>query len=180
MLIGFSGAGGTGKTTTAKALAEAMGLPFVASSSRAVFEKHGIVEADQHKMTPDQQFELQMEIFTARQELEVRTFRGVSDRTLMDQVTYTMLRAPTVVTEDILNRLLDTTRNTMRKYTTVLYFPLITFPTNEDGMRETTYGLRVNFDGILQWVMREVGVPIIRVPVMSLAERVKWIEGNVR
>ena len=79
MLIAACGAGGTGKTTTMQALAAATGLPFIPSASRAVFARRGLKEADQNKMTPHEQWELQQEIFAAREELEARTGIGSGD-----------------------------------------------------------------------------------------------------
>lgn len=176
-LIGFCGAGGVGKTTTAKLLAKELDLPFIESSSRAVFARRGLVEADQHKMTPQEQFALQTEIFESREELEAKIKEGVADRTLFDQTAYAMLRAASVITEKELEDRLSRARLSIIKYTHLFYFPLVTFPTATDGMRETTYGLRVNFDAILRWLLVRADVGVITVPTASVEERVGWIKG---
>ncbi len=177
MLIGCCGAGGTGKTTTAKALAQNLGLPFIASSSRAVFERRGLKEADQWRLSATEQFDLQQEIFQAREQLEAQIEGGVADRTLFDQVAYNLLRAGPVITEPILDDMLSRAKASLRKYQFVFYFPLVTFETSNDGMRDTAFGVRVQFDAILTWVLKEAGVFTPRVPLMRPDERVQWMKG---
>lgn len=157
MLIGCMGAGGTGKTTLAKALAEQIKLPFIASSSRPVFERRGITEVDQRHMTPEQQWELQLEIFDARERLENQIAEGtlypdggVADRTLWDQLAYSLLRAHGVMAEEHYLSLALRAQLACKKYDVLFYFPLHTFPGGEDGFRDTAHGSRMVFDAILQ------------------------------
>ena len=177
MLIAACGAGGTGKTTTMQALAAATGLPFIPSASRAVFARRGLKETDQNSMTPQEQWDLQQEIFAAREELEARTTEGIADRTLFDQVAYNLLRAPSIMTEPVLSDLCNRAWNATMKYDKVFYFPLTTFGTSADGMRDMAYGTRFNFDAILQSLLQ--GQQHIRVPICSVRERVQFILGEI-
>ena len=177
MLIGAMGAGGVGKTTTMQALSAAIKVPFIPSASRAVFARRGLKEADQASMTPQQQWELQQEIFAAREELEARTTEGIADRTLFDQVAYNLLRTPSVISEAILNDLANRAWNGTVKYNKLFYFPLTTFDTSDDGMRDTSYGLRYVFDAILKSLLTDV--KHIVVPIGSVTERVNFILGEI-
>lgn len=183
MLIGACGAGGTGKTTTMKALAEATGLPFIPSASRAVFARRGIVEKDQNNMTAEQQWELQQEIFAAREELESTTTNGIADRTLFDQVAYNLLRAPTMIDEKTINDLINRATFVAARYDKIFYFPLVTFAGQDDGMRDSAYGQRFNFDSILKAVLFTSGLSVTsklrHVPVVSVEKRVDWIKKNI-
>lgn len=180
MLIGACGAGGTGKTTTMQALAAATKMPFIPSSSRAVFERRGIKESDQNSMTPQQQWELQQEIFAAREELEARTTEGIADRTLYDQVTYNLLRAPSVIDNRTMDDLIMRAKFATLRYDHVFYFPLCEWPAAEDGMRDTAYGLRFNFDAILLRVLQYSCFQYTVLPVMPVADRVVFIQDHIR
>lgn len=173
MLIGCMGAGGTGKTTFAKGLAVRLGLPFIASSSRAVFERHGITETSQRRMTFEQQLKLQLEIFDAREQLEDRIVDGVADRTLLDQLVYTMLRAHGVVEEEYYLSLMLRAKLRLKRYQFLFYFPLHTFPGQDDGFRDSAWGSRWVFDTILWRLAREhcASYPSFAVmPVVSPSE----------
>lgn len=179
MLIGFTGVGGTGKTVTAKALAEKLNLPFVASSSRAVFAKRGIVEADQAKFTPEEQYQLQQEIFQSREHLEAQTTEGVADRTLYDQVAYNLLRANSVITVERMVWMMERAKHWTKRYDHIFYFPFVTFATAEDGMRDNTHGTRRVFDHILTGLLRGANVAVEEVPVMDVDTRAEWIKRRV-
>lgn len=178
MLIAACGAGGTGKTTTMRALSAATGIPFIPSASRTVFARRGLKETDQNHMTPQEQWDLQQEIFAAREELEARLgHEGIADRTLFDQVAYNLLRAPTLVTEAILNDLANRAWNVTAKYKKVFYFPLTTYETSDDGMRDMAYGLRFSFDAILRSLLR--GQAHVEMPMGTIEERVQFILGEI-
>lgn len=170
MLIGCMGAGGTGKTTFAKGLAVQLGLPFIASSSRSVFERHGITEIDQRDMTIEQQFDLQHEIFTVRENMEANIREGVADRTLLDQLTYNMLRAHGCTKQDEFLSLLLRAKAVLRKYDFLFYFPLTTFPGQEDGFRDSAWGSRWVFDTMLWQLARDHCVPYsgVNFPVFAV------------
>lgn len=176
MLIGACGAGGTGKTTTMQALAAAIKMPFIPSASRAVFERRGIKESDQNNMTPQQQWELQQEIFAARESLEAKTIEGIADRTLFDQVAYNLLRAPSVISQEMLAGLVNRAKTATARYDHVFFFPLVTFDTADDGMRDTSYGLRYNFNAILVDLLESSKQKVHVLPVLPITDRVNYIK----
>lgn len=184
MLIGCCGVGGAGKTATAKALAAELGLPFIASSSRAVFERRGIVEADQAMMTGLEQWDLQQEIFRAREQLETTITRGVADRTLMDQFAYNLLRAGSAMDEATCNDLSLRVIHSLTRYTLVFRFPIVTFTTHDDGMRESAYGARISFDAILDRVIQNMetitGKRVPVVPLGPIDARVAWMQQEIK
>jgi ABC-type glutathione transport system ATPase component len=62
-LIGFCGVGGSGKTTTARRMAEVTQIPFHELSARPTFKRwHLDSEAAQLALTEEQRYHLQMDI----------------------------------------------------------------------------------------------------------------------
>lgn len=179
-LIGFCGAGGTGKTTTAKALCAATGLPFIPSRSRVVFERWELQkEEDQYRLTVHDQMTLQRDIFQARLGLEASPefTHGVADRTLADQLAYTMLRGSPNIEQAYFDRHFDEVCASLQRYTRIFYFPLVSYPTIDDGMRETIWGPRFVFDSILREILRRCPKPanVWTVPEVSVDQRVELL-----
>lgn len=180
--IGFTGTGGTGKTTTAKALAKELGLTFQPSVSRSVFERHGITEADQRNMTAEENLKLQLEIFEARRwQLREKPF-GVYDRTLLDQLVYTLYRGGPAVSEVLYRNLCEDVLSDLTRHVVVFYCPMTTFAGSADGFREDGFGYRLTIDLMNQAMQKLIAnedTIITLLPVMSVQERVSRIKKHL-
>jgi hypothetical protein len=86
MKVSFSGVHRTGKTTTAKALAERLDIPFIQTSATAVFEEFGL-KADQ-KMSLDERISVQYAILLAFEEEWAKHDFMVTDRSPIDMAAY--------------------------------------------------------------------------------------------
>jgi predicted ATPase len=187
--IGFCGAGGTGKTTTAVNLAARRGIPMLASASRRVFQRFGVErEDDQDYMTGEQRWALQHSIQEAhwRQQFQVAIkYNGnvpiVCDRTQWDQFAYAMLQCADTMTEERYNWLRGLAIASTSFYTHIFYFPLVTFGQDSlaDGMRTQNWGMRNKFDMLLRSLLKEFNVKAVEVPVGSIDERVRFIASRV-
>jgi hypothetical protein len=177
--IGFCGAGGTGKTTTAKLLASQLHYGFLPSASRDVFKRMGYQqETDQDKLNPNERWLLQRNIQVAHM-TSMSDYFGkpvVTDRTQLDQHAYALLYCSSTLSTSDLTWLHDLVERALQFYKKIFYFPLTDFPTNDDRMRTTRQGERLAFDCILYGLIRLFDVPITVVPVLGLEDRVEFIE----
>lgn len=88
---GLTGAHRTGKTTVAQALAETLGVPFIASSASAVAKEMGITTFEGMEPALRRAYqEKVLEAFCARYEAEADNGTFVSDRTPLDFAAYVM------------------------------------------------------------------------------------------
>jgi predicted ATPase len=179
-IIGFMGAGGVGKTTTAQALAERSDYKFAPSVSRACFEKHGVkTEADQYAMSEDQKFALQQDIFKAKivqdKELRESPFNWVCDRTPFDQLSYSYLRCMAKIDQALFGSMMQEAILASYYYQALFYFPLHTFPAHSDGMREDTFCPRWVLDTLIRRTSQELVHRIKEVPVMGVIDRAHFI-----
>lgn len=189
--IGFCGAGGTGKTTTAKLLLSPERsylhgrYEFLPSSSREVFKRFKVEkEADQDAMPDYMKWALQKEIQVAHRQRQVDSAgkKLLSDRTQLDQYCYALIQCSRILNEadiDWLNMLLT---DSLRQYVMIFYFPLHTFDKTDESikdMRDPREGLRLHFDTLLRGVMEKYKVFPIEVPVMTPDMRALWMTNQV-
>ncbi len=180
--IGFTGTGGTGKTTTAKLLAEHFGLPFHTGVSRSVFERRHITEAIQRDQTPKQNLELQMAIFQARQEQIYDNPYGVFDRTLLDHLIYTLYRCGPAVTQAKYHILCGDVLSDLIRHAVIFYCPMVTFRGSSDGFREEGFGYRITIDLMhraMQGQIAHEDIHIILLPITSLKLRMRFIKQHL-
>ncbi len=178
--IGFTGTGGSGKTTTARALAHKLELPFRASVSRDVFEKWHITEADQRDMTPEENLDLQLEIFDSRKDQIEKYPYGVYDRTLLDHLVYTLYRCGPVVDSDLFTKLCKDVAQDVTRHELILFTPIVQF-SEDDAFREQGFGYRLTIDlmnrsltGFIDEILNQRSVTFT-LPVMSVEKRVDKI-----
>lgn len=143
MKIGFVGAGGTGKTTLAKLLAEKTGLPLIPSPSRKCFEKHGVkTEDDQARMTLSEKWSLQYDIFEAINESVFSHDKGIFDRTHLDNFCYSIIQCREAISDALYKEMEQVTIKGLKSFNIVYYFPLYNWNIPSDGMRTESYAQR--------------------------------------
>jgi len=181
--IGFCGAGGVGKTSTALSLCEKLAdYEFLPSVSRAVFARRGVEsEEAQLNMTPQERWELQRDIQMSHlnESLKLSGQKRIADRTQMDQFAYALQYCHEVLTARDLADLMDFVDAAISQYRLVFYFPLTTFPGQTDGMRTSSFGSRMLFDRTLRGIIEMFQVPTIEVPIMNIGSRCTFIIENM-
>lgn len=177
MKIAFCGAGGTGKSTTAKLVAEATGLPLIPSPSRMCFLKHGVAtEDEQNDMTPEARYRLQFDIFHAIKDLYTEHKDGVFDRTLLDNFNYLMFRCHDIVQQDEIEFCDDVTHySLMDPDVKLFYFPLYNWKIEEDGMRTMKPAPRFMADYCIRGYLDKYKIPHFRMENFSIGRRVDSI-----
>jgi predicted ATPase len=171
MKIVACGAGGTGKTSTMIGIAHELGMLFSPSVSRSVFARWGLKESDQSSLTPEQQLQLQEEIFYAKLSVDTITESFVSDRSILDSYVYGLIRGYSMVSKQQLLKWETEVRNLLLYYDFVFYFPISSFLAQEDDFRQQGYGYAVLYDSVLYSQLIRFGVMCHTVPAGDVMDR---------
>jgi deoxyadenosine/deoxycytidine kinase len=120
--IGFCGAHGTGKTTLARITAEKFNLRMLERTMRDMWEKFGI--SDFEKLPGDVRKTFQYYAVLTQIEREEQADIGgfVTDRTVLDNLGYTVLSAEVTETEKKIYEALVKER--LKNYTHLIYVPV--------------------------------------------------------
>lgn len=164
--IGFMGAGGTGKTTDATALSEELGVPMIKSASRTALERLGVGEAEVLKMTDEEKWKLQLEIFNSKEELDDHTFEFIGDRTLLDHFVYCLMYCATFIPATDFFAFENNVRKHMKStYTHMFYYPWGYWNVQtSDGVRQDAPGWQSAIDALIVGYIRRWNLPVIQVP----------------
>jgi hypothetical protein len=181
--IGFCGAGGTGKTTTAKLLAPKIGHTFLPSAARSVFAKMSprFGEQDQDRLTPAQRWGLQQSIQIAHMEQMANHFgeKMLCDRTQIDQYVYALQYCSETLNVVDIKWLHDLVERALQFYRIIFYFPLTDFPGHDDGMRTVQPARRLAFDCMLWGVLSNFQIQVTPVPVLCPEDRAHFIMAHL-
>lgn len=120
--VAFIGASGTGKSTLAVHLSESHGLPLNPVGSRSVAKAMGF-ESPYDVDKVGRRAEFQRRLLTEKVEWEGARDSFVSDRTVVDNLVYTVLHDVRAVDEQMLDLVLAA----MKRYTHIVYCPVKTF-----------------------------------------------------
>lgn len=175
MRIGFTGAGATGKTTTAKALASREGLTFLPSVAREVFEAFDVREADQHRMTPEECWVIQQEIFKRYSERISSHSAFVSDRTPIDHLCYALYRCAPATSEEAYIELEGQAKAQLAKFDLIVYAPLGAIAPREDDFRQQGSAYRSLIDAAILGFLERWDVPYLYLPSGTVEWRVDQI-----
>lgn len=183
MKIGFCGAGGTGKSSVLKALEGKINIPFLPSVARSVYERRGITEPDQLKMTPAQLWELQKDIFDTRIKAERDlAHHFISDRTLIDHMAYCLVRASAGMTEKDFDEYEDKMQRSMDGYRLVFYFPF-TIESRahlSDGFRQTDVTYQVAIDAMINGLLNSYSISLIFVNPSSIEKQAQQVLERIK
>lgn len=177
MKIGFVGAGGTGKSTTAKLLAERLKLPLIESPSRGVFKKHGVTTEDaQNAMTAEQRYALQEDIFKAIDQQASTIHEGVFERTPLDNFYYLLFRCHDSVKLENIKFMAQRTVEGLLSYHKVVYFPIYwNWPDIGDGMRTSHPAPRILCDYFVRGFLVKNNIQYLAMQDYSPDNRVDYI-----
>lgn len=171
MRIGFTGTGGTGKTTVLRLISDrleqAHGIGALPSVTRSVFERFGLTESDQESMDPFQRLELQLAIMDARRKAESEAGGFVSDRTLADSVAYMLVRCYQSMDAEMLESVLDELSQNLASYDLIVYFP-IEFVPEPDGVRQDGEAYRYLHDSVLKRLLADYAPKASLISVVDL------------
>lgn len=167
--VGFTGAGGTGKTTTAKAVSEKMNAPLIKSASRAVYEERDLTEAKCLALPDEEKFLLQFDIFDKKIDLDLNTFGYVADRTLLDHWAYCLMYCSAFMDNLQFAKFEEKVRvHMLSTYSHIFYFPFgYWFPEKGDGVRQDSHAWQSAIDAIIVGYIQRWRLPVIEVPQVN-------------
>lgn len=169
--IGFTGAGGTGKTTTATYIAQALNLATFPSASRQVYTAEGLTEDKVLAMTGQEKLDLQTRIFGKKAEIDM-AHEFVTDRTILDHFAYCLAYCAPHMSNELFNKYEALTRtHLMGCYTHVFYFPWGVWHAEGDGVRQDLQSWQSQIDAIILGYLGRWNVPAYIVPQHQGADK---------
>jgi hypothetical protein len=178
MKIGFTGAGGTGKTTVLKLL-EGMdlALPVFPSVVRGVYQKWGLKETDQANMLPTDRWKLQRDIIMTRFEEEEKRTSFISDRTLVDHLAFCLVRNWDVMPMEEYEALIYRAKPILKRYDLIFFFPFVdNFNPPDDGFRQQERTYHFLMDLTMFGLIQKLGLIYAKVPFMEPEYRAQWVK----
>ena len=178
------GAGGTGKTTDAVVLAEKFEAPLMKSTSRQVYEQLKITEDDVLKMSNEEKWKLQENIFSMKMLNDDQSSEFIADRTILDHWAYCLMYCGAFIPDNKFIEYESNVRKHMKgAYTHLFYYPWGYWtPTKEeqDGVRQTAMGWQSAIDAIITGYCVRWNLPVVEVPQLKGPEyRQTFIINNV-
>jgi predicted ATPase len=184
--VGFTGAGGTGKTTTIETLKAKYSryedLTVLKSASRIVYEEQNLTETIVASLTPEGKLDLQSAIFNKKIVQDDAQLNFIADRTLLDHWAYCLMYCATYMPPEAYSSLEAVARkHTLATYSHVFYFPWGYFEAPDDGVRSGSKAWQHAIDSVIVGHLVNWGIPAVEVP-QSYGEdyRAEFVHNTIR
>ena len=158
------GAGGTGKTTSAKDIAEALDLARPESASREIYRENSLTEMHVLSLSPEEKLDLQTAIFDRKMKND-QAYSYITDRTILDHFAYCLAYCGGFMPDDVFEKYEEQTRTLMLStYSHIFYFPWGYWEADDDSVRSSVRAWQSQIDSILVGYAMRWNLPIIEVP----------------
>jgi len=148
--VAFTGAASTGKTTLMNFVAETFGLQPNPVGARSVAQAMGF-ESPYDADAAGRRAEMQRRIVTEKIAWEAAHESFVTDRTTLDNLTYTILHDVDSLDEELYEKHVEA----VRRYTHIFYCPQGYVPFKPDGVRRNSETYQRIFDHVLAGLLKE-------------------------
>ncbi len=165
--IAFMGAGGTGKTTSAREIAGALNLDRPESASREIYRENSLTEIAVLALSPEHKLDLQTHIFDRKVQND-QAYSYVTDRTILDHYAYCLAYCGGFMSDDLFEKYEEQTRSLMLStYSHIFYFPWGYWEADGDEVRSSVRAWQSQIDSILVGYAMRWNLPVIEVPQME-------------
>jgi cob(I)alamin adenosyltransferase len=181
--IGLSGAPGVGKTTLARALGDALGIPVIAEEMRAYLERTG---PPLGALPAEAAGQVLQQLWRERAAREQATAAFVADNSCLDFAAYGVYydclaeAAPDDPEEPVLLR---EPRAHLAAYDAIFVLPCGVLPYERDGVRPASRSAQLRHHLIIDGMLRRWADPrkVHHVPdaCTALADRVAWVQARL-
>lgn len=175
MRIGFSGSGGTGKTTVAKVLAEGLGLPLISEGVREYVAERGITNL--RGMTAEETFDMQRHLLQVKKDQELRQDAWVSDRTTADNIAYCLrwCGREDGLQEAVRDYVREAMEHLQEAYDLIFFFPHGKFDLTGDGVRSAKPMYQLEIEYLLRGILAECAYKVHVLEKVAVADRLAEI-----
>ncbi|MFX0095570.1 MAG: AAA family ATPase [Candidatus Hodarchaeota archaeon] len=164
--ISYCGSGGTGKSTSAKFLAQELRLPLIKSAARSVYEERNLSEESVQAISKEGKLELQKEIFDKKIELD-KQYEYVADRTILDHYCYALAYCSSFMDNSYFLEMEEKVRQLMLStYSYIFYFPFGYWFPKSDNVRQDHLSWQSMIDALLVGYIIRWGLSVTTVPQM--------------
>ena len=162
--IAFTGAGGTGKTTSALVVAGELGLDVPKSASRMAYEDQGLTEELVLKMSNEEKLDLQTYIFDQKT-VNDQEYSYVTDRTVLDHYAYCLAYCGSFMDHKTFYKYEEKTRTLMLStYSHIFYFPWGYWQAPSDDVRSSVDAWQSQIDAIIVGYSVRWNLPVVEEP----------------
>lgn len=188
MKIFICGPSGVGKTTLAVEIAKKYNIPFISTSGKSLWEKHGIKSHEEliRKTTADPMgfgLSYQIDLLVQRTTVLKNHKSFVTDRSPVDNLVYTISQLASHITEAQLKEYMDLCETRMKTATTLIYIPFTkAIELEDDGMRITNRYYQQYISNLFDLVLyKENYLSVCRncigkLDVWDWETRLRWVE----
>ena len=172
MRIGFSGAGGTGKTTQALYTSKKINFEYVDESVRHWLKEHGIGHFSE--ATKEQIRDMQEDVLRHKCSVEPALKNFVADRTTVDNAAYVLYwnnredgEWQRWVNEYVQRAMI----HAIQCYDIIFFFPTGKIPFESDGLRSTKPCYHMTIEAIIAGLMSLANLPCLILEGTTVEER---------
>lgn len=163
--IGISGVSSTGKSTLAKAVAEAVNMPLILDKDLhektfQYMEELGIAPHTRYfpEQTPQEDIDFERAVLTKRVELEDACGSFVADESPLDYLNYIYImccRHPKLISSSEVEDMVGLMTKRLETYHLIWYLPFGVLPTVDDGRRHCNIPLLRHWNYALQGLLAD-------------------------
>lgn len=174
MRIGFSGSGGTGKTTTLLEVNKILEYPVIEEGVREYLQKNNIKHF--RELSPEDIFKMQLWLLEQKEISESKK-NFIADRTTIDNFVYALywLNREEAFQRPLQHYMIRCLDHAIKSYDLIIVFPFGAIPLEDDGIRSSKEMYQFHIQLLIERMLEQVGTNIYPLQSITLKERTEEI-----